>query len=72
MTRVTRRETFSLISMGACEYRLEGHEAKKGKKRHVNRPLVEGPQEKRPLGRLRRRLVDNMKMDVGDIMSVRN
>jgi hypothetical protein len=35
-----------------------------GEKRNAYRILVEGPEGKRPLGRPRRRWVDNIKMDL--------
>jgi hypothetical protein len=38
-----------------------------GEKRNAYRILVGMPEEKRPLGRPRRRRVDNIKMDLGEI-----
>jgi hypothetical protein len=38
-----------------------------GEKRNACRILVEKPEEKRPLGRQRRRCVDNIKMDLTEI-----
>jgi hypothetical protein len=38
-----------------------------GEKRNAYRILVEKPEEKRPLGRPRRRWVDNIRMDLGEI-----
>jgi hypothetical protein len=38
-----------------------------GEKRNVYRLLVGKPEGKRPLGRLRRRLIDNIKMDLSEI-----
>jgi hypothetical protein len=38
-----------------------------GEKRNAYRILVGKPEEKRPLGRPRRRWVDNIKMDLRDI-----
>jgi hypothetical protein len=38
-----------------------------GEKRNVNRILVGKPEGKRPLGRPRRRLIDNIKLDLSDI-----
>jgi hypothetical protein len=38
-----------------------------GETRNVNRILVGKPEGKRPLGRPRRRLVDNIKMDLREI-----
>jgi hypothetical protein len=39
-----------------------------GEKRNAYKILVGKPQGKRPLGRPRRRLVDNIEMDLGDWM----
>jgi hypothetical protein len=38
-----------------------------GERRGVYRVLVEKPQEKRPLGRTRRRWEDNIKMDLQEV-----
>jgi hypothetical protein len=47
--------------------RWEGHVARIGEKRNAYRILVGKPEEKRPLGRPRRRWVDNIKMDLREI-----
>jgi hypothetical protein len=47
--------------------RWEGHVAQMLEKRNAYRILVGKPEGKRPLGRPRRRLVDNNKMDLGGI-----
>jgi hypothetical protein len=44
-----------------------GHIARTGEKRNAYRILVGEPEGKRPLVRLRRRLVDNIKMDLREI-----
>jgi hypothetical protein len=44
--------------------RWAGHVAKMGEKRNMYRLLVEKPDGKRPLGRPRRRWMDNIKMDL--------
>jgi hypothetical protein len=44
--------------------RWAGHVARMGEKRNAYRILVGKPEGKRPLGRLRRRWEDNIKMDV--------
>jgi hypothetical protein len=44
-----------------------GHVARMGEKRNVYRLLVGKPEEKRPLGRQRRRCIYNIKMDVLEI-----
>jgi hypothetical protein len=43
------------------------HVARMGETRNAYRILVGKPQGKRPLGRPRRRWVDNIKMDLGEI-----
>jgi hypothetical protein len=40
----------------------------KGEKRKAYRLLVEKPEGKRPLGRARRRWVDNIRMDLGEVI----
>jgi hypothetical protein len=47
--------------------RWAGHVASVGEKRNAYRILVEMPEGKRPLGRPRRRWVDNIKMDLREI-----
>jgi hypothetical protein len=47
--------------------RWAGHVARMGEKRNVYRLLVGKAEGKRPLGRPRRRWMDNIKMDVVDI-----
>jgi hypothetical protein len=44
-----------------------GHVVRMGKKRNVYRVLLGKPKGKRPLGRPRRRWVDNIKMDLRKI-----
>jgi hypothetical protein len=44
------------------------HVARMGEKRNAYRILVGKPEGKRPLGRPRRRWVDNIKMDLRDRM----
>ena len=43
------------------------HVARMGEKRGVYRVLVGKPEGKRPLGRPRRRWVDNIKMDLQEV-----
>jgi hypothetical protein len=43
--------------------RWVGHVARMGEKRNAYRLLVENPEGKRPLGRPRRKWVDNIRMD---------
>jgi hypothetical protein len=44
--------------------RWEGHVARMGETRNAYKILVRKPEGKRPLGRPRRRWVDNIKMDL--------
>jgi hypothetical protein len=53
--------------------RWAGHVARMGEKRNAYRLLVGKPEGKRPLGRPRRRWVDNIRMDLGALVnSVKN
>jgi hypothetical protein len=47
--------------------RWAGHVARMGENRNAYRLLVGKPEGKRPLGRPRRRWVDNIKMDLGEM-----
>ena len=47
--------------------RLAGHVARMGESKSVYRVLVGKPEEKRPLGRPRRRWEDNIKMDLQEV-----
>jgi hypothetical protein len=47
--------------------RWAGHVPRMGEKRNAYRLLVGKPEGKRPLGRPRRRWVDNIKMDIGEV-----
>jgi hypothetical protein len=47
--------------------RWAGHVARMGEKRKAYRLLVGKPEGKRPLGRSRRRWVDNIRMDLGEV-----
>jgi hypothetical protein len=47
--------------------RWAGHVARMGKKRNIYRLLVGKPEGKRPLGRPRRRWIDNIKFDLLEI-----
>jgi hypothetical protein len=47
--------------------RWAGHVARMGEKRNVYRLLVGKPEGKRPVGRPRRRWIDNIKMNLLDI-----
>jgi hypothetical protein len=47
--------------------RWAGHVERIGEKRNAYRLLVEKPEGKRPLGRLTRRWVDNIRMDLGKV-----
>jgi hypothetical protein len=47
--------------------RWAGHVERMGEKRNAYRLLVGKPEGKSPLGRPRRRWVDNIRMDLGDV-----
>jgi hypothetical protein len=47
--------------------RWAGHVARMGEKRNAYRLLVGKPEGKKPLGRPRRRWVDNIRMDLGEV-----
>ena len=47
--------------------RWSGHVACMGEEREVYRVLVGKPEEKRPLGRTRRRWVNNIRMDLQEV-----
>jgi hypothetical protein len=47
--------------------RRAGHAARMGERRNAYRILVGKPEGKRPLGRLRRRWVDNIKMVLREV-----
>jgi hypothetical protein len=53
--------------MKPIKMRWSDHVARMGEKRNAYRLLVETPKGRRPLGRPRRRRVDNIKIDVGEI-----
>jgi hypothetical protein len=46
---------------------MGGHVAQMGENRNVYRLLVGKPEGNRPLGRSRRRWVDNIRMDLGEV-----
>jgi hypothetical protein len=48
--------------------RWAGHVARMGEKKNAYRILVGKPEGKRPIGRPRRRWVDNIKIDIRDRM----
>ena len=47
--------------------RWAGHVARMGEKREVSRVLLRKPEGRRPLGRPRRRWVDNIKTDLQEV-----
>jgi hypothetical protein len=53
--------------MKSRRMKLAGHVARMGEKRNVYRLLVGKPGGKRPLGRPRRRWVDNIKRVLGEV-----
>jgi hypothetical protein len=58
---------YELRIIKSRKLRWAGHVARMGEKRHVYRLLVRKPEGKRPLGRPRRRWLDNIKMDLLEI-----
>jgi hypothetical protein len=56
-----------IIIMKSRRMRWVGHVAQMGEKRNAYRILLGNPEGKRPLGRPRRRWVDNIKMDLREI-----
>jgi hypothetical protein len=65
------RDLYSLPSIirviKSRRMRWEGHVARMGKKGNTYRLLLGKPEGKRPLGRPRRRWVDNIRMDLGEV-----
>jgi hypothetical protein len=57
----------NIIRMIKSRMRWAGHVARMGETRNAYRILVGKPEGKRPLGRSRRRWVDNIKMDLREI-----
>jgi hypothetical protein len=58
----------SIIRMiKSMRMRWAGHVARMGEKRNAYRVMTRKPKKKRPLGRPRRRWVDNIKMDLSEI-----
>jgi hypothetical protein len=53
--------------MKSRRMRWAGHVARKGEKRNAYRLLAGKPEGRRPLGRPRRRWVDNIRMDLGEV-----
>jgi hypothetical protein len=53
--------------MKARRMRYAGHVARMGEKRNAYRLLVGKPEGRRPLGRSRRRWLDNIRMDVVEV-----
>jgi hypothetical protein len=53
--------------MKSRRMRLAGHLARMGKKRNAYRLLVRKPEGQRPLGRPRRRWVDNIRIYLGEV-----
>jgi hypothetical protein len=51
----------------AKRMRWAGHVAQMGEKRNAYRLFVGKPEERRPLGKPRCRLVDNIRMDLGEV-----
>ena len=56
-----------LLASQASSLRWAGHVARMGEERGTYRVLVGKPKGKRPLGRPRRRWVDNIRMDLQEV-----
>jgi hypothetical protein len=56
-----------IIIIKSRRMRWAGHVAKMGEKMNAYRLLVGKPEGRRPLGRPRLRLVDNIRMDLGEV-----
>jgi len=50
-----------------CRMRWAGHMARVGEERGVYRFLLGKPEGRRPMGRLRRRRVDNIRLDLQEV-----
>jgi hypothetical protein len=62
----TQRHYLNYV-MKSRRMRLAGHVARMGEKRNAYRLLVGKPGGRRPLGRPRRRLLDNIRMDLVEV-----
>ena len=59
---------FKFMTYSVCaQMRWAGHVARMGEEREVYRVLVGKPEGKRPLGRPRRRWVDNIRTDIQEV-----
>ena len=56
-----------MVEIKSRRIRWAGHVARMGEERGVYRVLVGKPEGKRPLGRPRRRWVDNIRMDLQEV-----
>jgi hypothetical protein len=59
--------TYQKLTVKSRQMRWAGHVARMGEDRGVHRVLVGKPEGKRPLGRPRHRLKDNIKMDLQEV-----
>jgi hypothetical protein len=57
----------SIIIIKSRRMRWAAYVLRKGEKRSTYRSLVGKPEGKKPLGRPRRRWVDNIRMDLGEV-----
>jgi hypothetical protein len=71
-TKLHNEELYNLYSLPSIIKMIKsrrmtwaGHVARMGAKRNAYRILVGKPERKRPLGRLRHKWVNNIKMDLG-------
>jgi hypothetical protein len=67
MIRNEERIIVKIMYRRTSRMRWAGHVARMGAMTNAYRILVGKPERKRPLGRQKRRWVDNIKMDLGEI-----
>jgi hypothetical protein len=65
--KIYRHNKYMSINFKSRRMRLAGHVARLGAKRNAYRILMGKPEGRRPLGRPRRRWVDNIKIDLREI-----
>jgi hypothetical protein len=65
--KIYRTELKETVIIKSRRMRWAGHVARMGEKRNAYRLLVGKPDGKRPLGRPRRRWLNNIRMDLGEV-----
>ena len=64
---IDKNNIFKILKIKSRIMRWTGHVARMGEERGAYRALVGKPEGKRPLGRPRRRWVDNIRMDLREV-----